>query len=251
MTLTLCRALAVGGYCGVHRSRLAAPAPAKPKLRAARGPACGPSTAASADSARGEQAPPATRRPIGKQAGRDRSAAGAGPRAPAACNNSVFCAVQRRARRLRPAQCQDPADAGEPRHHAGRPRPHPGWRRQCRARQPQRRAILGALAQNNCGQHTMRRWRPPRRSRAAACSNSLFGRNENNHKARVRQRPAQLVGAERQLSHHLRAHLRRVLLSDLIRRRPRAASPTTRRSAGDPVRRRRSCCSPIAIRART
>ena len=93
----------------------------------------------------------------------------------------------------------------------------------------QRRALIGQLAQNNCGpQYSAPRRRP--RDRAVS-STRCFRRHD--HQSRRRRR------AVRHLSHRLRAHLRRILLPDLLLD---GAEPVRRRSARLPARvpRRRS-----------
>ena len=235
MTLTLCRTLASAAIAAAS----VAAAHAQPS------PNCGRLEAqlasfdrSVADSGRGEQA----RRyeeAIGKQQAEIDRAAGAG--APHRLRQQqLFCTVQRRARRMRPAQCQDPADAGEPRPHPGRPRPHPGWRRQCRARQPAPRRHGGA------GAEQLRPAIPPRPPRRARAASSISCSAATRRSLSPACQRAQSVGAERQLPHHLRAHLRRLLFPDLVLRPTRPLRARTRRPASGCVRRRRSCCSPIA-----
>ena len=154
--------------------------------------------------------PHATRRP--RPASRPRSIARRRTAQRAGCeSNSFFVLFSGQQAQCAAAQQADPADAGQPRPHPGRPGA-PAWRLRARARS-QRRAILVALAQNNCGQQYSNRWRrapPPR----GGLFESLFGPKSVFAPGNARARN---VGAGRQLPHRLRAHLRRLLLPDLLR----------------------------------
>ena len=108
-------------------------------------------------------------------------------------------------------------------------------------RDNQRRSVLLALAQNNCGPQYANA-----RARARAISWTICSATTIRRPCRRRCR-----SAIRHLPHRLRPQLRRRLFSDLVRHRARAAFPTTRRPARASARRPRPPCSPIAIPART
>ena len=152
-----------------------------------------------------------------------------------------------------PAQCgplnqQDPADAGQP-------RPHPGRHRAAARRSRRPSAKVSAAPswwrwrRTTAARSISSRWRRRRRRAAAACSNRCSGRSRSSRRAAAATRRAD--GAERHLPHRLRAHLRRLLLSDLGRHQRRAALPRTKRPAASPARPPRCSSTPTAIRART
>ena len=109
-------------------------------------------------------------------------------------------------------------------------------------RENQRRSVLTALAQNNCGPQYAAAARGPAAISSTTCS------------ATTQPDPAagrRIRSAVRHLPHRLRPHLRRRLFPGLVRHRARRASPTTRRPARRCARRRKRRCSPIAIPAKT
>ena len=116
-------------------------------------------------------------------------------------------------------------------------------------RDGQRRAILVALAQNNCGQQ----YRAAVAAAAAAARGglfeSLFGPRHRSS-APAAAAPGWSIAGGSYRTVCVRT-CDGYYLSDLVRHHARAASPTTRRPARNPARPPRSCCSPTAIRART
>ncbi len=109
-------------------------------------------------------------------------------------------------------------------------------------RDNQRRSVLTALAQNNCG---------PQYANAAAGARAIFWTICSATTIRARRAGADIGPAIRNLPHRLCPQLRR-LLSFRSRSRPcRRGSPTTKKPARRSARRRRPPCSPIAIPART
>ena len=149
-------------------------------------------------------------------AGRTRARHLAG-QAPGLRQFRVLLAVQRPVRAMRSGQHPDPADARQsrPDHH----QPRAAARRQRFGnpeRDNQRRSVLLALAQNNCG---------PQYANAARGGgnflDNLFGNNNVTRRAAFRSR-----SAIRDLPHRLRAHLRRRLFPDLVRH---GAEPVSRR----------------------
>ena len=80
-------------------------------------------------------------------------------------------------------------------------------------RDNQRRSVLMALAQNNCGPQYANAARGP-----GNFLDNLFGNNNNPQSDGARRRSRSAI---RHLSHRLRPHLRRRLFSDLVRHRAR------------------------------
>ena len=109
-------------------------------------------------------------------------------------------------------------------------------------RENQRRSVLTALAQNNCGPQYAAAARGP-----GNFLDNLFG--EQQQSAAAAQRRSRR--AFRHLSHRLRPHLRRRLFPGLVRHRASRVSRTTRGPARRCARRRRRPCSPTAIPAKT
>ena len=72
----------------------------------------------------------------------------------------------------------------------------------------QRRSVMLALAQNNCG---------PQYRTAARAPGGFFDQLFGARRQRAVRRSRQSAGAGRDRPHHLRAHLRRILFPDLLR----------------------------------
>ena len=106
-------------------------------------------------------------------------------------------------------------------------------------REGQRRSILMALGQNDCGAQYRR---------YANQGPGHLLRESVRHPDLAERRRRTVVG---HVSHALRPHLRRLLLPDFLSRRCRASSPTTSNCASGSVRRARPCSTPTATRART
>ena len=221
MNLTSCRALLAAAAffvaLPVHAQQQAAAAPQQAQAEpvSARGwrRSFRPSIAAAAtmqaapSSFASSRKPPRTSRP---------KSTGSRPRRSArAARKQLPRSVQRAIGAVRPDEQQDPADARQPRPHPGRHRT-PARRRPAPERASQRRAILVALTQNNCGAQYQQQVAATPPPRAAGLFEVAVRAEVDLHARRAMACPAS-TRAERHLPHRLRAHLRRLLLSDLLR----------------------------------
>ena len=147
-------------------------------------------------------------------AGRDRPP-GDGGAAGGLREEQLFRPVQRQSGAVRPAHQEDPADAGQPGTHPGR---HGAAAR--RSRRPSAKVSAAPSwwrwRRTIAARSISSRWRRRSRRAAAACSNRCSGRSRSSHRAAAANRLG-TNGAERHLPHRLRAHLRRLLLSDFSR----------------------------------
>ena len=219
-------------------------AAAKPGLRPARRPSFQRSIAAQPIPRRAEQIrrvrglPPAS-----QQAEIDRQQAHGAAHGLRQATASSRCSAASRRNAAR--QQQDPADAGQSRPHPRRSRA-PAGRRRAGARRPAPRDPGGAGAEQLRPAVSARQWQ--RRSRAAACSSRCSAPAVDLQRQAPRRDGPRPGGTYRTVCvRTCDGYYFPISYSP----RRRAASPRTKRSASACARRRRPCCSPIAIRART